>query len=201
MTDPQRPEATPGDTPDRAELAAAENAALLEAIEEAEAEGLEPGPEAFADVEAEAEAGRRQAALVEAAEAAAASSRKKRDKRASVRPASVATTVPAEQLPYVDDRFSKYWVAAIIVTFVAIVGYGIFLGQGGILTPLPSPTPTLATAPSASPSPSPTANPSASGPSTGPSTSPSAAPTAAPTPNPSPPPSPPGSSSPSPGST
>ena len=68
MTDPRLTE-PPDDesTPSPDDLAAAEAAALSEAIDEAET----PDPEAFRDIEAEEKAARYQAALEEAAQAAA----------------------------------------------------------------------------------------------------------------------------------
>jgi hypothetical protein len=178
MTDPRLTE-PPDDetTPSPDDLAAAEAAALSEAIDEAET----PDPEAFRDVEAEAKATRYQAALEEAAQAAAGMAPSRPlaapapgAKAGTAAAPGTAAAAPAEQLPYVDDRFSKLWVALIILTFVAILSYGIVAGQGGLLSPgpTPSPTPTLAPSPSPSPSTTPAGSPSGS-PAGSPSPSPS----------------------------
>jgi hypothetical protein len=92
-------------------------------------------------------------------------------------------TAATDQLPYVDDRVSRFWVLAIAATFAAILLYGLMLGRGGFLTPIAAPTPTLAPTPSpvVSPSPSPSASPSASAsPSGSPSASPSGSPSVSP---------------------
>ncbi len=69
-----------------------------------------------------------------------------------------AAAAPAgDELPYVDDRFSKYWVAAIVATFAVILLYALLFGKAGFFTraaPPESPTPIVT--PGASPSPSPT---------------------------------------------
>jgi hypothetical protein len=64
-------------------------------------------------------------------------------------------TAATDQLPYVDDRVSRFWVLAIAATFAAILLYGLMLGRGGFLTPIAAPTPTLAPTPSPVVSPSP----------------------------------------------
>jgi hypothetical protein len=92
-------------------------------------------------------------------------------------------TAGTDQLPYVDDRVSRFWVLAIAATFAAILLYGLMLGRGGFLTPIAAPTPTLAPTPSpvVSPTPSPSASPSASAsPSGSPSASPSGSPSVSP---------------------
>jgi hypothetical protein len=66
------------------------------------------------------------------------------------------TAHEAEELPYVDDRVSKVWVALIIAVFAAIMLYGLLLGRGGLLvgsSPEPTPTPELSPSPQVSPSP------------------------------------------------
>ena len=162
MSDPTRPDPA---APDH-DLAAAEGAALSEAIEEVESSDAEPPSEPAADEEG--------AAPVKAAGAKA--------------PASVpgGPAAPGETLPYVDDRVSKWWVAIIVATFVAIFAYAVVLGKGGLLTPIPtpSPTPTATVVPSPSPSPSPNVSPSPS-PALTPTASPSPSPTAAPSTAPS----------------
>ena len=94
-------------------------------------------------------------------------------------------TAATDQLPYVDDRVSRFWVLAIAATFAAILLYGLMLGRGGFLTPIAAPTPTLAPTPSpvVSPSPSPSASPSGS-PSVSPSGSGAASPSASPSASP-----------------
>src|SRR5215203_88430 len=69
-------------------------------------------------------------------------------------------TSPAQatdELPYVDDRVSKVWVALIGLTFVGILLYGLFLGSGGFLN---QPTPEPSAQPS---SPALSASPAATG--------------------------------------
>ena len=101
--------------------------------------------------------------------------------------------VSEDELPYVDDPVSKYWVLAIVAVFLLILAYGLLFGKSGALTPpTPSPTPSPSATPTLSASPVPSTSltpapsititpvPSASG------VSPTAAPTAAPTPTPAP---------------
>ncbi|MFI5253980.1 MAG: hypothetical protein ACHQ15_00770 [Candidatus Limnocylindrales bacterium] len=174
--DPQEPvlpaAANEDETPSSDDMAAAEAMALSEALDEAEA----PEPEAFRDVQAEEKAARYQAALEEAAEAAAGKARAPAPV-VEPKPGAPAAAQGAEQLPYVDDRFSKVWVGLIILTFVAILAYGFLAGRGGLLTPqpTPSPTPVVTAAPSPSPTTGPSLSPGASG-------SPSLEPTASPSP-------------------
>jgi hypothetical protein len=97
---------------------------------------------------------------------------------AATSPAAAAART--DELPYVDDRFSKIWVAAIVGVFALIFLNAIFLGNGGILTTSPSPSPVVTQ--SASPSASPPASPSTS-PSPSPSGTPSASPDASPSPS------------------
>ena len=56
----------------------------------------------------------------------------------------------------IDDPASKWWVALIVVVFVAIFGWALLFGQGGLLSgvfPAASPTPSPSVLPSTSPSP------------------------------------------------
>lgn len=119
--------------------------------------------------------------------------------RPAVVPEAKARAVASEEeLPYVDDRVSRYWVIAIAAVFLLILAWGIFGGKAGLLSaprpteePLPTNTPALSTAPSAPasvtpsvapsalPSAVPSAIPSAGGPSLPPSAAPSSAPSAA----------------------
>ncbi|TAM74864.1 MAG: hypothetical protein EPN50_03175 [Chloroflexota bacterium] len=175
MTDPTRP-----DSADPQDLAAAEGTALTEAIDEAELpEEAEASQELVQPDDETAEASG--PAAVDAAAAPArqaptlaprAGEAKRRRARDRSTPAAVAPALEPETLPYIDDPVSKWWVIVIAATFVAIFAWGIFLGRGGIFTPLPtpSPIPTLTAAPSASPTPSPSS---------------SATPTPTPTPTPS----------------
>lgn len=66
-------------------------------------------------------------------------------------------TAATDELPYVDDRFSRYWVGAIVATFGVILLYALLFGKAGFFTP-PAPTesPAPIVTPGASPSPSPT---------------------------------------------
>ncbi len=108
----------------------------------------------------------------------------------SVRDASTSE----DELPYVDDPVSKYWVLAIVGVFLLILAYGLLFGKSGALTPptpsptpSSSPTPTLSASPvpsgSLTPAPSITILPSGSAPV--PSVS-AVSPTAAPSPTPAP---------------
>ena len=95
--------------------------------------------------------------------------------------ARAARVPPAgETTGYIDDRWTKLFVAVTIVVFALFFANAFLLGQGGLLTTTPSPSPTASptvepttsptTGATASPTPSVTATPSP------------AAPTASPTP-------------------
>ena len=90
-------------------------------------------------------------------------------------------TQPAgsDELPYVDDRLSKYFVGAIVAVFAAIFAYAVLFGGSGLLTPDRSPRPSRPLAPSVSPVTSPSGSPAASS-SASPDASPSASPEASP---------------------
>lgn len=105
----------------------------------------------------------------------------------------------ADELPWVDDRVSKLWVALVVAVFGLILLYGILFGNAGLLTPVASPSPSPSQAPVSTPtvrtsptprsspgvSPSPGSSPAASpGPSlpASPATSPAATPAAPPSP-------------------
>jgi hypothetical protein len=100
-----------------------------------------------------------------------------------------------EELPYIDDRASKIWVAAIVAVFALILAYGLLFGKAGMLippTPSPSPSPTAAPTVTATPAPSGSITPAPSGSTTPqpsvtitPAPSTTAAPSATPTPAPS----------------
>ena len=110
-----------------------------------------------------------------------------RAKRAGApRPSEVRSRVGGEdELPYVDDRVSKLWVALIVAVFGAILVYGLLFGKAGMLTPAtPSPTPRPSASPTAVPTASPVATPTHSpSPTATPTASPTATPTASPTPS------------------
>ena len=62
----------------------------------------------------------------------------------------------AEELPYIDDPVSKWWIAIIIAVFALIFAWAIFFGAGGLLggildsdEPAASPEPTLVASPAA----------------------------------------------------
>jgi hypothetical protein len=76
-------------------------------------------------------------------------------------PATIARRT--ETLPYVDDRFSKIWVALIAVAFAAVFAYAILGGKAGLLTRTPSPSPSTSPSPAVSASPTTTASASPSG--------------------------------------
>ena len=71
------------------------------------------------------------------------------------RPPRPGVPPAGEIAQYIDDRWTKLFVAAVIVVFALIFANAFFLGQGGLLTTTPSPTP----APTASPTVEPTASP------------------------------------------
>ena len=186
MTDPTPPR--PVGAPD--DLASAEGAALSEAIDEVDQPGstqpeAEPGlivslagaeseaagaEEVGAEAEVEAEEPR--AARV------AAGGRTRGATRKEQRPTPAAVGPEPETLPYIDDPVSRWWVILIAVVFAAIFAYGIFLGHGGVLTPIPTPSPIPTATAAPSPIPSTSATPATSA---TPSTS--ASPTASPSPS------------------
>ena len=111
--------------------------------------------------------------------------------RAPAAPATTRTTVlhSEDELPYIDDRASKIWVAAIVAIFALIVAYGLLFGKGGALnpptpSPTPSPTPAATATHTAGPSPSLTVAPSGT-PRPSVTAGPSATPPVSPTPAPS----------------
>lgn len=77
-----------------------------------------------------------------------------RDSRAAATSSVHDASTSEDELPYIDDRFSKYWVGAIVAVFLLIVAYGILFGKAGALTPpTPSPTPSPSATPALSASP------------------------------------------------
>jgi hypothetical protein len=82
-----------------------------------------------------------------------------RDSRAPATSSVHDASTSEDELPYIDDRFSKYWVGAIVAVFLLIVAYGILFGKAGALTPpTPSPTPSPSATPSLSASPVPSSS-------------------------------------------
>jgi hypothetical protein len=152
----EEPTATDGDA------AAVANADELAPVDEEEAEAAE---------EAAEEQGTEARAVASTATAREARRDRGRDVRRTAAPS------PSEQAVHIDDRISKWFVAAAVVVFVLIFLNGMLLGRGGALSPAPTPSPTPAT----TATPAPTASASASA-STSASTSPAA--TATPTPTP-----------------
>jgi hypothetical protein len=52
-----------------------------------------------------------------------------------------AATPRTDEVPYIDDPVPKLWVGAIVVFFAAIFAYVLLFGNGGALTPRPTPEP------------------------------------------------------------
>ena len=155
---PSRPEPAREPAPESTRLA--ETEAELEAEVDAAAEELRESGVAHRIATGEREAV--QDALPAAGPAAAVGARE------PVRTAAGRTVAPgasASQLPYVDDRVSKLWVALVALVFAGVLAYAFLGGKGGYLTRTPSPSPT----------PGATASPNASG---SPSATPAATPTA-----------------------
>jgi len=79
---------------------------------------------------------------------------------------AVAPHVPtqSELAVRVTDNQSRIFVIGTVVVFAAILGWGVFAGTGGVLTPVATPTvaPSVSAAPSASAAPSVSVAPSAS---------------------------------------
>ncbi|CAN5631756.1 hypothetical protein BH24CHL9_BH24CHL9_08530 [soil metagenome] len=99
-------------------------------------------------------------------------------------PPAGAQGKPVDELPYVDDRVTKWWVGIVVAVFIAIFAYALLLGRGGLLSDLfTSDPPALSPSPSAPAIPSPSAEPSPSP--EGQGASPAApSPTATPAPSP-----------------
>jgi hypothetical protein len=108
---------------------------------------------------------------------------------------SESAPTPSEVAVRLRDRPSEIFVIVVAVVFAAILLNGVFLGKGGILTPIasPSPLPSESAEPSSSvepsasglaPSSSASAGPSPSGSSQAPSAGPSQPPSAGPSPSP-----------------
>jgi hypothetical protein len=91
-------------------------------------------------------------------------------------PPRPAREIPGrEEIPYVDDPWTKVFVVVVAVFFLAVFANAFLLGEGGFLTRTPSPSPI--------PSPTASASATASGSaSVSASASPSAGATASPTP-------------------
>ncbi len=131
-------------------------------------------------------------------------------RRGAAKAEPTAPRTPQDELAYIDDRTSKFYVAAIAVAFIGIFVIVLLFGKGSPTFPAksfeptepPVPSASVEPSPSESPvvSPSPSVSPSASAsqsPSASPSPSASASPTSsASSPSPSPSPSPSASSAP-----
>jgi len=59
------------------------------------------------------------------------------------------TAAGEEDVPYIDDRPSKFWVAAVAAVFIVILAYALLFGRAGMFS---SPPPTLPPEPTAAPS-------------------------------------------------
>jgi hypothetical protein len=84
-------------------------------------------------------------------------------------PDAKAVRAADDEHRYVDDRVSKYWIAAIVAVFALILLYGLLFGHAGMFSPPPpteeplptdTPVPSLTAAPSPSAAPTTTAAPS-----------------------------------------
>lgn len=114
------------------------------------------------------------------------------------KPGSTQQEHGPEELPYIDDPVTKWWIAIIVAVFVVIFAWAIFFGAGGLFDgildsedPTPSPEPTLIATPetTAVPTDAPGITPEAAATGTPEPTAdsqPSEAPTSAPTPEPTP---------------
>lgn len=178
MTD--RPDGTPHEAPDETELPEAEpgveaepeaETADLEAAEDDTGGELDSGDadEEFSDTGEDADAA--QIDELGASAVDAAGRPLARPSRRRIGAPATATRAPtvSEVAVHVSDPASRIFVIGTVVVFAGILLFGIFLGNGGILTGTPTPRPT------AVPTASPSAGPSASG-SVAPSGSASAAP-------------------------
>lgn len=132
--------------------------------------------------------GKRRTAIVTESKARGIAAQDRKRAAAAGEPAT-AVHGPDDEVPHVDDRVSKLWVALITGTFLLILLYGVVGGRGGLLdpqpTPEPSPTvaPSFTAAPASSPTPRASASPVPSG-SPRTSASPAASPTSAASPTP-----------------
>jgi hypothetical protein len=204
MTD--RPDGTPGEAPDETQPLEAEPAVESEPAVEGEPESeptdlegaaddngdeLDSGdtaeeyPEGDEDADA-AQLDDEGAATVDATGRRVGVPARPAWRRAA--PPAIATRAPtvSEVAVHVSDPASRIFVIGTVVVFVGILLFGIFMGNGGILTGTPTPKPTAVptASPSAGPSGSASAAPSGSG-SAAPSGSGSAAPSASGSPAPS----------------
>ncbi len=199
MTD--RPDGTSEETPDESELPEAEPA--VEAEPEAadvQAAGDETGDEldaddadeeSYADQDGDASSfADEETAKFEAAGRPGPAPARPTWRRAAPPPSATRAPTVSEVAVQVSDPASKIFVVGTVVVFVSILLFGIFLGNGGVLsaTPTPEPTAVPTASPSAAPSASVSVSPSGSA-SAAPSGSGSAAPSASAAPSLSPSPS------------
>jgi hypothetical protein len=144
--------------PDDVDLTDVDELATDDALADDQMDRLEPETELEADAEADAEA-------EEGAEGIAPPPVAERGRRRFGRSQAASTTrapTPSEVAVHVDDRVSAAFVILVAAAFIGILLWGLFLGHGGVFTPIPSPTPVPSIA--ASPSASAGASPSESAP-------------------------------------
>lgn len=162
----ERPEGTPEAVPSEPEEAPDSDAADVESAD-AELE-LEPEPEPGDDTsddpgqdefedETVVPLGEEPAAPLAAATMAAGSRR-----RGSPVPVAQRAPTQSELAVRVTDNTSRFFVIGTVVVFAGILAFGVFAGNGGLLTTTPVPTaaPSVSVAPSASAPPSTSAAPS-----------------------------------------
>lgn len=181
MTDPKRPDDTEELQPTDSD--ALEDTALFETAAEADTVADAADDTELTTAEREEVEEALEAEYVAEQEAAAPAVVADTKPVASRDRAGRITTTPAaavvDELPYVDDRVSKVWVALIAAVFALILVYGFLFGKGGFLTPTLPPEPTDSPVPSLSVSPSPSRTPAVSG-TPGASGSPTASPSVGP---------------------
>ena len=96
-----------------------------------------------------------------AAGTAAAGGRGRRGRPGTATPEHVQTA--SDRAVHIDDRIPKFFVAGVAVVFAVIILNALFLGQGGLFAPVPTPTPISTAAPGASASPAGSSTPAPSG--------------------------------------
>lgn len=151
MTDPRRPD-------DTEEFEAADEAADTTAEDIEADDALEADDDFDADDDLDAEDDDLDADELETKELPRAAVTPPTGATTGAKPAASrgkqppgATAAPVDELPYVDDRVSKFWVVLIAAVFASIFIYGLLLGRGGILTTSPLPEPSASRPPTTSP--------------------------------------------------
>jgi hypothetical protein len=167
-----------GERPDDADVDTIE----AEILDEAETEAIEADEADTDDYDAAVREIGGEAPVTTAAERRSSATKR----RSGATTATSRVPTPSEIAVHVKDDVSKWFVLGTVAVFVLILLNGMFLGSGGLLRPLSTPTPSAS--PSASPSgsatPSGTASPSGSAsPSASPSVAPSATPAASASPS------------------